>query len=148
MEIKKESVGQIRRRLELGNRDADRRLDSSGYFVDRDITLFIQKKQSRFMNHLDTTWLCALLISSGKISACDIAPADLEYFEPFISILPRQKLIALEDALESAVSAMSEVDGERAVELTQEIVAMWEIVFDRIYETNEVKDFVESLMKI
>ncbi len=100
------------------------------------------------MNRLDTTWLCALLIYSGKISACDIAPADLEYFEPFISIFPRQKLIALEDALESAVSAISEVEGERAIELTREIGAMWEIVFDKIYETNEVKNFVESLMKI
>lgn len=99
------------------------------------------------MTKINSTWLCALLIASGKLDLRDVTPAQLENFDSFIATLPREKLIAFDDALEFAWDAMAGVDGEQAVECVRAIGAMWELVFDLVYESSDVKNSVESLIK-
>lgn len=99
------------------------------------------------MKKIDFTWLCALLVASGKISACDMTLNDLENFETFIRRLGRRRLLALDDALEFAWEAMASVEGDQAMSQVMEIGAMRELARDLIYETAEINSAIESLVK-
>lgn len=99
------------------------------------------------MTELNNTWLCALLVASGKVSARDVTPKNLENFNAFINKLQRRKLLAIEDAFEFAWDAMARIEGEQAIKLVMEIGVMRELVRDLIYETEEINSAVEVLMK-
>jgi hypothetical protein len=99
------------------------------------------------MEKLNATWLCALLVASGKISALDVAPNDLNNFWMFINRLGRRRLLSLEDALEFAWDTMASIEGDQAIKLVMEIGAMRERVRDLIYETAEINSAIESLVK-
>lgn len=104
-------------------------------------------KRNRIMKKIDSIWLCALLIASGKIPARDVTPADLEDLDSFVAGRSRRELIDLEDALEFAERAMAQVSSVESVELVKAIGAMRRKVGEVIYESRDVKRSVEILVR-
>lgn len=99
------------------------------------------------MQNPDHLWLCALMLASGKVSARDITPEDLEDFYGFIIEKPLDFLIAAEGALDFAARLLAELSDRRAVNAVHEINAMLEKVRGIIFSDENLHSAITNIMR-